>query len=395
MLIAAMMFLNAGETQGNPQSLEVVSWNIEWFGHTVNYPPDDNLQEANVKKIMRALDADIYGLTEIIDTNRLRRVTDSLGQFDFVISPYCSGNTTGTGNSWLNCQKMAFVFNKNIFSNVRARGMMRSSATAYYNFASGRFPFLMTADVSMNGSTKTMHFVLLHGKAGSSISDYERRKAGAEELKDTLDTYFHDQAVIILGDFNDALDETICNACPSDISSYDPIIKDSVDEDHYRSITLPLALAGQSSMTNYPNLVDNHVISNEVALGYIVQSASVRTDVASLVVHYDATTSDHYPVYSRYTINNIITSLPGIEELDGVDVYPNPFHDRLILAAGIVLNDVKLTLTDITGRILMRKDYKRINASTLLDFPVDLLAGIYVLNIQSREGSKVVKLVKR
>ena len=74
---------------------------------------------------LRALNADIYGLVEIVDTTRLRRLTDSLGmQFDFVVSPFSSNNSTGTGNSWLNGQKLAFIYNTNIFTNVTSRGLI-------------------------------------------------------------------------------------------------------------------------------------------------------------------------------------------------------------------------------------------------------------------------------
>jgi hypothetical protein len=384
-------------TQNQNNTLDVVSWNIAWFGHTVQYPPDDNLQEENVKKVLRHLDADLYGLTEIVDTNRLRRVTDSLGaHFDFIIAPFCSGNTTGTGNTWLTCQKLAFIYNKNIFTNIRSRGMMRNSATAYYNYASGRFPYLMSADVTINGVTKAMNFILIHGKAGSTVSDYERRRDGAKELKDTLDAQFANTTNIIIGDYNDALDRTICTSCPTTLSSFDPIIKDSTDGDHYVSITLPLAVAGQTSMTNYPNLVDNHVISNEATAAYIPNSAAVRTEVASLVVQYGATTSDHYPVISRYVINNIITSLPtGINVLNEVSVFPNPVRDMVHVLPGKNLHEVTIQITDIQGRIIFSSYYKRLSASQVLVIPANKIQkGILLLNIYTREGKKVLKLVK-
>ena len=56
------------------------------------------------------MDADLYGMVEIVDTMRLRRVVDFLGnnEYGFVIAPYCSGNTTGTGNGWLNWAETGF-----------------------------------------------------------------------------------------------------------------------------------------------------------------------------------------------------------------------------------------------------------------------------------------------
>ena len=392
-----LFLLIKGRTQSSVQTLDVVSWNITWFGSNSQYPPDDNLQESNTRKILKYLNADLYGLTEIVDTSRLRKLADSLGSnFGWVVSPFCSGNTTGVGSSWLQGQKLAFIFNKNIFTNVKTRGLMRNSAQAYYNFASGRFPFMLTADVTLNGSTKTMNFILLHGKAGSSISDYERRREATKELKDTLDVYFSNSSNIILGDFNDALNTTICSSCGTALSSYDILIKDSTDADHYVSITLPLGKAGQTSMTDYPNVVDNHVISNEVAPGYVMNSASIRTDVVPLVVQYAATTSDHYPVFSQYNLNGILTGIfsPALPDIK-INIFPNPFTDQIIFVPAKNLNGVKIWVEDIMGRRLSILEEKRITANTkfLLDLS-KLSKGVYLIRIESKEGSSVHKIIK-
>jgi hypothetical protein len=388
-------FSSAAQSSAN--TLDVVSWNIEWFGHTVQYPPDDNLQEANVKKIMRYLDADLYALSEIVDTMRLRRVTDSLGtNFSYVVSPFCSGNTTGTGSTWLSCQKLAFIYNRNVFKNVQTRGLMRNSSAAYYNYASGRLPFMLTADVNINGVSRRINFILIHAKAGSTISDYERRYDGAKELKDSLDLYFSNTANIILGDFNDALDKTICTTCPSQLSSFDPIIKDSVDGDHYVSITLPLARAGLSSMTNYPNVIDNHVISNEMQLAYIPQSASIRTDVVPLVVQYGATTSDHYPIFSQYDLNQVITSIQqpeDIRSLLNITITADGSFARIISTKQ--MNDVHISFIDMNGRILTRNFIKRLLPSTTNIIPLPGISkGIYLIQIKSKEGNSSFKFFK-
>ncbi|MER3465034.1 MAG: hypothetical protein C4329_12095 [Chitinophagaceae bacterium] len=112
-------------------TLTVASWNIEWFGSASNGPADDNLQEANVKTVLRYLNADIYGLVEVVDTMRFRRVVDSLGtNYKYVIADFCSNNTTGTGNSWLTGQKEAYIYNKNILNNVKVRCAIQTPHTA-------------------------------------------------------------------------------------------------------------------------------------------------------------------------------------------------------------------------------------------------------------------------
>ena len=130
------------------------------------------------------------------------------------------------------------------------------------NWASGRFPYMFSATATINGTSRNMNFILLHGKAGDTQDDYLKRAGGCIELKDTLDAFFSTTNNYIIGDFNDALHLSIYTG--ASVSSYHAIVSDSTDTDHYRSITLPLGVAGQTSMINFPNVIDNHVISNEV-----------------------------------------------------------------------------------------------------------------------------------
>ena len=380
--------------QGSGGTLDIVCWNVEWLGASFENPADDNLQEQNVRKILRHLNADLYGLVEVVDSSRLRKLTDSLGaEFDYTISPFCSGNSTGTGNSWLNGQKLAFIYNSNIFSNVTARGLMRNSSNAYTNYASGRFPYMLSATVTLNGVSKNMNFILIHGKAGSTVTDFQRRREATEELKDSLDAHFSNSLNFIIGDYNDALHGTICTACGSSVSSYDALISDSTDSDHYKSITLPLGQAGQTSMTNFPNVVDNQVISNELVPYYIPGSASIRTEVAALVSNYGNTTSDHYPVLSQY--NLAVSALPVVTpDLMQVRAYPNPFQQQLALALGKPLHALSLRLSDVHGRLVFSQTVKYMPAGVFTpNLPV-LERGIYFLQLQTDTVSTVIKIIR-
>jgi len=382
--------------QGSSNTLDVVSWNVEWFGSPSNSPADDDLQEQNVKTVLRFLNADIYGLVEVVDSARVRKLVDSLGsQFAYVLSPFCSGNSTGTGNAWLTGQKLAFVYNKNLFTNVSARGMMRNSGPAYTAFASGRFPYMLTADVTLNSATKRMNFILIHGKAGSTVSDYQRRKEAAQELKDTLDTYYSTTTNIIIGDYNDALYGTICSGCGTSISSYDPIVKDSTDADHYRSVTLPLAVDGQTSMVNFPNVVDNHVISNEAEGLYIPNSARIVTDVRNLVANYGNTTTDHYPVLSQYNLSGVITGITTVDaNVLQVTASPNPFHDQLTITAGKLLKNVSFQLFDSYGGLIIEEEKNSLAAHSSFTWTLNkLAAGIYYLKLTSDKYQSNFKLV--
>ena len=399
-LLFILIICTAGKliAQSSVNTLDVVGWNVEWFGSPSNGPANDDLQEANTKKIMRWLDADLYGMVEIVDTMRFRRLVDSLGntEFGYVIAPYCTQATSPSGGAWLNGQKQAFIYRKSIFSNITTRGLMRNSATANTNFASGRFPFMFSATATINGISKNVNFIVLHAKAGSTLDDFNKRLGGAQELKDTLDAQFSTTNNFIIGDFNDALHNSIYTGSPT--SSYLPIVSDSTDSDHYKSITLPLGAAGQTSMINFPNVIDNHIISNEVKAYYVLNSAQVRTDVTSVVPDYVTAhnTSDHYPVFSKYSLAGIITSVPNVTANElGIKVYPNPFSQNIYITAAKTLSNVQLRLVNMEGQVLNTWSYGFISAGSIVQpsFP-PMAKGIYFLHVETKQFKTAVKLVR-
>jgi hypothetical protein len=64
----------AGTSIDPSTTLEVVNWNIEWFGSTINGPTNDAQQEQNVKTVLQNLNADIYAVSEIVSEARLASV---------------------------------------------------------------------------------------------------------------------------------------------------------------------------------------------------------------------------------------------------------------------------------------------------------------------------------
>lgn len=385
-------------SQSSPVTLDVVSWNVEWFGSPSNGPADDDLQETNVKTILNWLNADLYGLVEMVDSMRLRRVVDFLGntEYGFAISPYCSGNTTGTGNSWLTGQKLAFIYRKSVFSNISIRGIMRNSATGYTNWAAGRFPFMFSATATINGISKTINFILIHGKAGSNQDDYLKRAGACTELKDTLDTFFNSANNLIIGDYNDALHTTIFPG--ASVSSYTAIVSDSIDADHYKSITLPLGVAGQTSMINFPNVIDNHIISNEVEQYYIAGSAQIKTDVTTVIPDFVSAhnTSDHYPVFSKYNLAGVITGVTNITANElGIKVYPNPFASSVSIMATKTLSNVRIRMINLQGQVISEQTYGLITAgSSFQPILPPALNGIFFLQFETKQYRTSVKLLK-
>lgn len=272
------------------KDLTIVNWNIEWFG-SARFAGDPDIQEANAGTILRFLDADLYGICEVVDTARFgRMVRRYMGnEFRYLVSPYPKID-----------QKLAIVYNRHIFRNARARPFMSTSATAAVHFAAGRFPFLFTADMVVNGRRHTVHFILVHAKAGANREAYEQRRDGALELKDSMDLYFRNENCMVLGDFNDHLRGSIVANVPSPYTNFtdEPV--------RYQAITLPLNAPGYQSTLSFMNsVIDQQVLSGNLIRWYRNSSVKIRTDVVTVIPDYPSgSTSDHYPISSVYRVGD-------------------------------------------------------------------------------------------
>ncbi|WP_160711473.1 Ig-like domain-containing protein [Chitinophaga solisilvae] len=306
------------------RSLKVVNWNIEWFGSPVQNPANDSLQQANVTTILQRLDADIYALAEVVDTARFRAVASQLPGYSYVISDFGSYADSIKDVDYAAAQKLAFLYKTSVIRKIRTYGVLRQggSNTAYYNWSSGRFPYLMEATARLGNDSARINFVLLHAKANTGtraekLEGWNRRKNGVKELKDTLDAQYPYSNLLIAGDFNDDLSKTITTErAPDTTTSYIDIVADTVN---YKPLTLPLSLAGQRSTVSFSSVIDNVVSSNETGVAYIPGSARILTQVQQWVSSYSSTTTDHYPVLSRYSLLVLANPQP----LSGFDAKPD------------------------------------------------------------------------
>lgn len=269
------------------KDITIVNWNIEWFGSSSMFKGNLDVQESNAAKVMKYLNADLYGICEVVDTARFgRMVRNNLGdEFRYKISFY----PTSVGS-----QKLAFVYNRNIFRNVKVRPFMGLSANAYNYFAQ-RFPFFLNTEVVVNGKRNVVNYFLIHAKANADLESYNRRRNGSLEMKDSLDRYFNGQNVMIIGDYNDKFNGSIYQ---NGITPYQNFLSDP----DYNAITLPLNTVGYQSSINYANsVIDQQTISSTMNKWYISSSAKIRTDVSVPVPDYNTgNTSDHYPVSSSF-----------------------------------------------------------------------------------------------
>lgn len=274
--------------RGGDATLDIATWNIEWFGHSSNGPDDKELQFTNVRDILLGADLDIWGVQEIVYADALDDLTAKLPGYDGFLA---NDPIVDQGSDFYHRseQKVGFLYKTDI---VEVQSATIILTDFDYAFA-GRPPLEVSTQVTLGGDTRQVIVIVMHAKALTDAKSLQRRKDGAAALKQYLDTTHADRNVIVIGDFNDDIDTSIRKG---EQSPYKPFVDDS---DDYVFATEALTLAGKSSTTRYKDVIDHHLLSDDLAEHYIADSAEAYL-VDEYIDDYDATTTDHYPVISRY-----------------------------------------------------------------------------------------------
>ena len=292
-------------------SFDMVTWNIEWFGHPTLGPTDNTLQATNIATVMNTINADLYQVVEVSDSVGFKALVASLsgGYSCKCSSEYSYSNVDAEPYG----QRLCFVYKNSVFSNVNATPLLTSfkydtlSVTNYPSarsrfWASGRLPYLMTANVTINGITRLVGFVAVHGRANTSSSPaqdiYDMRKYDVDKLKTYMDATYPNLPFIMSGDFNDDLDETVAYVA-TNTSTYDSYINDATN---YNLFTLALSKAGARSTVGFPDMIDHIIGSNEMSNTFV--TARVGTP-QTYITSYGTKTTDHYPVMAKFNLGSL------------------------------------------------------------------------------------------
>ncbi|SOE20242.1 Por secretion system C-terminal sorting domain-containing protein [Spirosomataceae bacterium TFI 002] len=382
----------------NPEkTFDLAAWNVEWFGSSGNGPYDDEKQFENVQKTLSDLNADAYVLTEVSSLDYFDRLVSSVPNYAGKCSPAVSG-----GFSDGEVQRVCLVYNKEVVSLKELRPLLKGTPVisnypdGFDRFwASGRLPALFVCDVELNNVTKRLHIIGIHSRANRNTVEerelvYEMRKKDIEVLKDSLDLHFSAASIIIAGDFNDDLDESVVYDITE--SSYKPFVD---DKNNWNMISKSLSDRGFKSYIGYDNVIDHIGISNELNNNYINESVFLALPFID-IPDYPNTTSDHLPVMARFLFNQSdpITS-NDLLEVDSVLVFPNPtngdlqikvdpelkFESQLFNQMGILIFDSKGTKEQLEKKISRQlKKYGQ---------------GLYLLKLIIGNEAKTYKIVNQ
>ena len=273
--VAQNNYLNFGTTN----TLDIVTWNLEWF------PKNGNITIDSLKSIIEKIDADIYAFQEI----------DNIGSFNTLknqLSVY-SGLVKNTSN--LN---LAFLYKNSITIDSSY-----SILDDYDYVFAGRTPFVLEINYNgMNFNLFNNHFKCCGDGVldlGDSSDEENRRLQAMNYLKNYIDNNNYSNA-IILGDLNDLIEDNIYD------NIFISIINDSLNwkivDDH-----IPNQITSNWSFPNWPSHLDHIFLSNSLLPLINDQQVDVKTirvdNYFQNFYQYDNTISDHLPVGLRLNIN--------------------------------------------------------------------------------------------
>ncbi|SDB44719.1 Por secretion system C-terminal sorting domain-containing protein [Flavobacteriaceae bacterium MAR_2010_188] len=423
-------------------TFEVAAWNIEWFGSSSNSPASsaadsDAVQKEAVKEILLGLNADAIGVEEITDIALFAEMIGEMEGYGYVLSDAVSYPNDTSGES----QHVGLVYKTDVIDIVETKVLLET-IHPYYNggddsylsdypvedhtrfYASGRLPFMVTANATIEGQTEEMNFVVLHARANTGSDqdvDYAMRRYDVEVLKDSLDAYYPKDNLFIIGDFNDDVDETVANGVSTTQSSYFEYVNDA---DDYTVLTATLSEMGFRSTISYPDMIDHIMVSNELVDNYIEGSATVHYEFYT--ADYAYTASDHFPVSVRMVLveeddscgengdkvlvchngNSLCISknaLPGMMakgavmgscEADALFIYvsPNPaINNTTVYLSGLSKGKATLSVYDLSGNVKLSKSIVIPDESTF-EYPLNisqLAAGVYIVKVQNNKGDSV------
>lgn len=285
--------------------LETVTWNLLWYGTNNRSPSDKELQTKNIVEVADSLNADLFAFQEVANQEAL----DDIVQ-------YMNGYSGFTANHVPRNQKMAFVYNTNAIDSLDA-GSISNVREDYQNewsyyWANGRTPLFFR--FKYKNSDQEFYAVVIHAKAHTGensqeyAESYERRKKAAEGLYYYLQANKPDANIILLGDYNDDVDQSIYYEETPDNYAQTPYYQFVNDTDNFDVLTKKLSDEGESASINHEDLIDHITISNELFDEH-VQNSTLIHDPRAYIEDYEKTTSDHLPVWAKFEVTGTSKNL--------------------------------------------------------------------------------------
>lgn len=302
-----------GSSYPKAETFDVGAYNLSFFGsNATNNPTPQKIttQINNIATVFQRLNLDIVGVEEVSSDSAMGVLVSKLPGWAAVLSPRWSYSFIPPDPTFPP-QKIGFVYNTATAQLLEQRVMFEGLFDSLRNnlatlpgypdsashfWSSGRLPFMATFNVTVGSISKRVRIIDIHAKSASDVTSYNRRVYDVRVLKDSLDTYYKDDNIILVGDYNDRV---VGSIYAGGNSPYQAFVTDTAD---YKALSYPLDSAGRVSFISGTGLIDHIIISDELKKNYISNSTDIE-DPRTYISSYNATTaSDHLPIFTRLSM---------------------------------------------------------------------------------------------
>ena len=228
---------------GTESTLDVITWNIEKF------PKQNDITIDYLVKLINSMNVDIIALQEIESETDFQFLINSLENYDGIIANSASFNIN-----------LAFLYSNNL-----------EVESTYEIFTDDWWSFPRSPLVThIIWNEQDIYIINNHFKANEndSTEDEARRKSASENLEDYINEYLYGENVIILGDLNDELNDSM--------NVFQNFINDSTN---YKFVDMDLAYGSKAnwSYPGWPSHLDHILITNELFDEFDNEGSSVQT----------------------------------------------------------------------------------------------------------------------
>lgn len=270
---------STGIAFGTDATFDVVTWNIE------NYPKHNPETSDLLRTLLPALKTDVIAVQEVGNISDFYALVNSLQGWSYKIS--------GSGDT-----QTAILYN-----NLEVQA--DSSATLFMGMSNPfpRPPLL----VRLNWQGQSVIVISLHLKAygdnsideNDSYDEEVRRRYACQLLDQYITTYHNNQKVIVVGDYNDQIQE----------SATSNVFLSFIEKpEEYVFTDMQIAQNLNSQNCSYPRFIshlDHILITNELFSAYENAGHYTRTIQAEKYIaggwtNYYKYISDHRPVAARF-----------------------------------------------------------------------------------------------
>ena len=261
---------------GLPNTLDIATWNIEWF------PKNGNATIERVQAIIQNLDIDLWAIQEIDDTTAFKGMIDAIDGYEYVLMDGWFGG-------------LVYVYNTDAIEVLNAYEIYTSS-TFWNPFPRSplalHFAFEGESFYAINNHFKCCGNGTINWS--DAYDEETRRHEACVLLNEYIQEGLSEERVIVLGDLNDLIQE------PASNNVFAPFL-DLPNEYAFADMAIAEGPSSGWSFPGWPSHLDHLLLSNEVFDDFASPSTVVEClDIASFMPggwsEFDTNVSDHRPV---------------------------------------------------------------------------------------------------